>query len=152
MTIDAMDIATLTAFISPFLPFLLKLGGKAAEKATESAAGKFGEASWSKAQAVWKKLSPKVEAKEAAKEAAIDVANAPEDEDLQVAFRVQLKKLLAQDEALVNAITQILQEDGPDGVSGTRIVQNVTGNRNQVIGQVTGGQVFGNVEGNVTNG
>jgi hypothetical protein len=55
--IDVMEIATLTAFISPFLPCLLKLGGKAAEKATESAAGKFGEASWSKAQAVWEKLS-----------------------------------------------------------------------------------------------
>ncbi len=146
-----MDIATLIAFISPFLPFLLKLGGKAAEKATETAAGKFGEASWSKAQAVWQKLSPKVEAKESAKEAAIDVANAPEDEDLQVALRVQLKKLLAQDEALVNAIAQILQADGSDGTPGTQVVQNVTGDRNQVIGQVTGGQVFGNVEGNVKN-
>jgi hypothetical protein len=39
-----VEIATLTAFISPFLPFLLKLGKKAAEKATETAAGKFGEA------------------------------------------------------------------------------------------------------------
>lgn len=146
-----MEIATLTAFISPFLPFLLKLGGKAAEKATESAAGKFGEASWAKAQAVWEKLSPKVESKESAKEAALDVANAPEDEDLQVALKVQLKKLLAQDEALVNAIAQILQEDASDRTPGTQIVQNVTGDRNQVIGQVTGGQVFGNVEGNVTN-
>jgi hypothetical protein len=138
-----MEIATLTAFISPFLPFLLKLGGKAAEKATESAAGKFGEASWSKAQAVWEKLSPKVEAKESAKEAALDVANAPEDEDLQVALRVQLKKLLAQDEALVNVIAQILQEDVTDGTPGIQIVQTVMGNKNQVIGQVTGGQVFG---------
>ncbi|MGB8697797.1 MAG: hypothetical protein WCD18_00125 [Thermosynechococcaceae cyanobacterium] len=145
-----MDIATLTAFISPFLPFLLKLGGKAAEKATETAAGKFGEASWSKAQAVWQKLRPKVEAKEAAKEAAIDVANAPEDEDLQVALKVQLKKLLAQDEALANAIAQILQEAGSEGTPGIQIVQTVTGDRNQVIGQVTGGQVFGNVTGDVT--
>ncbi len=150
MKIDVMEIATLTAFISPFLPFLLKLGGKAAEKVTETAAGKFGEASWSKAQAVWEKLSPKVEAKESAKEAALDVANAPEDEDLQVVLRVQLKKLLAQDEALVNAIAQILQEDGSDGTPGTQIFQNVTGNRNQVIGQVTGGNVFGNITGNVT--
>jgi hypothetical protein len=147
-----MDIVTLTAFITPFLPFLLKLGGKAAEKATETAAGKFGEASWTKAQAVWEKLSPKVDAKESAKEAALDVANAPEDEDLQVALRVQLKKLLAEDEALGRAIAQILQEDGSDGTPGTQIVQNVTGDRNQVIGQVTGGQVFSNVEGNVTNG
>jgi hypothetical protein len=129
-----MEITTLIAFLSPFLPFLLKLGDKAAEKATESAAGKFGEASWAKAQAVWEKLSPKVEAKESAKEAVLDVANAPEDE------------------ALANAIAQILQADGSDGMPGVQIVQRVTGDRNQVIGQVTGGQVFGNVEGNVTHG
>jgi hypothetical protein len=147
-----MEIATLVAFLSPFLPFLLKLGGKAAEKATETAAGKFGEASWTKAQAVWEKLSPKVEAKESAKEAAVDVANAPEDEDLQVALKVQLKKLLADDEVLVKAIAQILEADGSDGSPGVQIVQTVTGDRNQVIGQVTGGQVFGNVEGNVSNG
>jgi hypothetical protein len=145
-----MDIVALTAFISPFMPFLLKLGGKAAEKATESAAGKFGEASWGKAQAIWTKLSPKVEAKEAALEAATDVANAPEDKDLQVALRVQLKKLLEQDEALERAIAQILQEDGPDGTPGVQIVQTVTGDRNQVIGQVTGGKVIGNITGDVT--
>ncbi|MFA9202158.1 MAG: hypothetical protein ACEQSC_01240 [Candidatus Nanopelagicaceae bacterium] len=140
-----MEIATLTAFLSPFLPTLLKLGGKAVEKATESASGKFGEATFAKAQAVWAKLSPKVEAKEAAKEAAIDVANNPEDEDSQAALRVQLKKLLAQDEELKKAIEQILKEDAPDGTSGTQIVQNVTGDRNQVIGQVNGGNVFGNI-------
>jgi hypothetical protein len=152
INIDVMEIATLTAFISPFLPFLLKLGGKAAEKVTESAAGKFGEASWSNAQAVWEKLSPKVEAKESAKEAALDVANAPEDDDLLAALRVQIKKLLEHDEALVDVIEQILQTDGSDGTPGVQIVQNVTGKRNQLIGQVTGGQVFGNVEGNVTHG
>jgi hypothetical protein len=145
-----MEIATLTAFISPFLPFLLKLGGKALEKSTESASGKFGEAAFAKAQAVWGKLEPKVEAKESAKEAAIDVANSPEDQDLQAVLRVQLKKLLEQDEKLMKAIDQILQEDAPDGTPGNQIVQNVTGNQNQVIGQVTGGKVFGNITGNVT--
>jgi hypothetical protein len=144
-----MEIATLVAFLSPFLPFLLKLGEKAAEKATETAAGKFGEASWTKAQAVWEKLSPKVEAKESAKEAAVEFANAPEDEDLRVVLKVQLKKLLAEDEALVKAIAQILAADGSDGIPGVQIVQTVTGDRNQVIGQVTGGQIFGSVTGEV---
>jgi hypothetical protein len=145
-----MEIATLTAFLSPFLPSLLKLGGKALEKATESASGKLGEAAFAKAQAVWAKLSPKVEAKEAAKEAAIDVAKSPEDEDAQGALRLQLKKLLEQDEELMKAIEQILKEDAPDGTSGTDIVQNVTGNQNQVIGQVLGGKVIGNITGDVT--
>jgi hypothetical protein len=140
-----MEIATLTAFLCPFLPSLLKLGNKAVEKATESASGKFGEAAFAKAQAVWTKLSPKVEAKEAAKEAAIDVANSPEDKDSQAALRVQLKKLLEQDEDLFQAISQILEADAPDGTSGTQIVQNVTGDGNQVIGTVTGGTVIGSV-------
>ncbi len=145
-----MEITTLTAFISPFLPFLLKLGGKALEKSTESASGKFGEAAFAKAQAVWGKLEPKVEAKEAAKEAAIDVANNPDDQDLQVALRMQLKKLLEQDEALMKAIEQILESHAPDGTPGTQIVQNVTGNQNQVIGQMTGGKAIGNITGDVT--
>ena len=144
-----MDIAVLTAFLSPFLPFLLKLGEKAAEKVTETAAGKFGEAAWGKAQTVWGKLSPKVGAKESAKEAVTDVAKNPEDEDLQAAFRVQLKKLLEQDEALAEDIATILQEDGLDGTPGVQIIQTVTGNRNQVIGQVTGGTVIRDVQGNV---
>jgi hypothetical protein len=145
-----MEIVTLAAFLSPFLPTLLKLGDKALEKATESASSKFGEAAFKKAEAVWAKLSPKVEAKEAAKEAAIDVANNPEDEDSQAALRVQLKKLLEQDEELMKAIEQILAADTPDGTSGTQIVQNVTGNQNQVIGQVLGGKVIGNITGDVT--
>jgi hypothetical protein len=145
-----MDIAILTAFLSPFLPTLLKVGGKAVGKAAESVGGKFGEAAFAKAQAVWAKLSPKVEAKEAAKEAAIDVANSPEDEDSQAALRVQLKKLLEQDDELMKAIAQILEADAPDGTPGNQIVQNVTGNQNQVIGQMTGSKAIGNITGDVT--
>ena len=140
-----MEPITLTAFLTPFLPFLLKLGDKAAE----TAAGKFGEDAWVKAKAVWEKLHPKVQAKEAAKEAITDLVDAPDDKDLQAALRVQLKKLLDSDAALAEAIDQILQADASDGTPGTQIVQRVTGNQNQVIGQVTGGKVFGNVTGNV---
>ncbi len=140
-----MEIVTLTTFLSPFLPTFLKLGGKAVAKATESASGKFGEAAFSKAQAVWGKLSPKIETNAGAKEAVTDAANHPEDEDFQAALRVQLKKLLAADEELRKEIDLILDEDAPDGTSGTQIAQNVTGDRNQVIGQVNGGNVFGNI-------
>jgi Flp pilus assembly protein TadD len=147
-----MDIVTLTAFISPFLPFLVKLGDKATAKATETIAEKFSESAWTKAQAIWEKLSPKVEGKEAAKEAVADVANNPEDEESRIVLKRQLQKLLEQDEELAEAIAQILQADSADGTSGIQIIQNVTGNQNQVIGQVRGGQVFGTVQGNVTNG
>ncbi len=147
-----MEISALTAFITPFLPFLLKLGKDATAAATDSAASKFGEAAWQKAQAVWTALSPKVDAKETAKEAVTDVASNPEDEDYQAALRVQLKKLLANDAALTDQLTKILQSDSPDNLPTTQITQNVRGNQNQTIGQVSGGQVFGNVTGSVTIG
>lgn len=140
-----MEIATLTAFISPFLPFLLKLGTKATEKATETAAGKFGEAAWSKAQAVWEKLSPKVEANEVAKQAMIDVANNPKDEDLQASLRVQLKKLLNQDQDLAKAMAQILQEDTSDGTSGIQVIQTVTGDKNVTFEKITDSTVRINI-------
>ena len=85
-------------------------------------------------------------------EAARDVAEYPEDRELQIALRVQLKKLLDQDETLCNVIAQILQADAADSPPRTEIIQTVTGDRNQVIGQVSGGQVFGNIAGNVTIG
>lgn len=141
-----MDIAVLTAFLSPFLPSLLKLG----EKAAEGAAAKFGEDGWNKAKAIWEKLHPKVEAKEAAKEAATDVANDPEDEDSQAALRKQLKKLLDQDKELEKVIAQIMQENAIDGTPGAQVIQNVTGTKNQVLGQMSGGMNIGNIEGNLT--
>ncbi len=100
-----MDIALLVKFLAPCLPFLLKVGNKAVEGASE----KVGEDVWNKAKAIWAKLHPKVEAKEAAKEAATDVAAKPEDEDLQASLRVQLKKILDADTALAEEIAQILQ-------------------------------------------
>jgi hypothetical protein len=148
-----MDPATLTAFLAPFLPTLMKLGGKALEgiatKAGETTGTKLTEQALNKANAIWEKLFPKVEAKESAKEAAEDVAKAPDDADAQAALRLQLKKILDSDPDLAGAIDQMLKDDAPDGTPGTQIVQHVTGNQNQVIGQVTGGKVIGNITGNV---
>lgn len=142
-----MEIATLTTFLTPFLPYLLKLGQGAAETATETAANKFGDAAWKKAQSVWAILSPKVETKASAQEAATDVANDPEDADAQAALRNQLKKLLANNEALASKLATIFQSD--NNIPTTQITQNVNGNQNQTIGQISGGQVFGNVTGSV---
>ena len=133
---------------------LLKLGNKALEgvatKAGETAGTKLTENGLNKAKAVWEKLFPKVEAKAAAKEAAEDVAKSPDDADSQAVLRVQLKKILEADPALAEAIAHLFQADASDGTPGTQIVQHVIGNQNQVIGQATGGTVFGNVTGNVT--
>ncbi|MEL6468572.1 MAG: hypothetical protein AAFQ74_02510 [Cyanobacteria bacterium J06623_4] len=61
-----MKIAALTTFLIPFPPCLLNLRKGEAETATETAANKFGEATWQKPQIVWTALRPKVEAKESA--------------------------------------------------------------------------------------
>jgi hypothetical protein len=102
-----MEIAVIVKFLAPCLPFLLTMGTKAAE----GASGKVGEDVWNSAKAIWAKLWPKVEAKEAAKEAAEDVAKNPDDEDLQVSLRVQLKKILEADTELAEEIAKILQAE-----------------------------------------
>ncbi|MBD2210223.1 hypothetical protein H6G27_10065 [Nostoc linckia FACHB-104] len=101
-----MDIALIVKFLAPCLPFLLNVGNKAIEGASQ----KVGEDGWNKAKAIWAKLLPKVEAKEAAKEAAADVAQNPDDEDLQASLRVQIKKILDSDTALAEEIAKIWQE------------------------------------------
>jgi hypothetical protein len=91
-----MKISTLTAVIAPFLPFLLNLD----KKAPTSAA-------FDKAQVIWEILGPKIATKPTAQEAAIDLAQNPNDQDLQAALRVQLKKLLDQDTELSKAIASL---------------------------------------------
>ncbi|WP_414589586.1 hypothetical protein [Scytonema sp. PCC 10023] len=140
-----MDVVVLTKFLAPFLPFLMNVGNKV----FDGAVAKAGEDAWDKAKAVWAKLQPKVQTKPAALEAAADVAKAPDDEDLQVALRVQLKKLLEQDELLAQEIARIMQENA-QGNSGDKVVQNVTGENNQTLGSVQGSKVVRDVSGNVT--
>ena len=140
-----MDVVVLTKFLAPFLPFLMNVGNKV----FDGAVAKAGEDAWDKAKAVWAKLQPKVETKPAALEAAADVAKAPDDEDLQVALRVQLKKLLEQDELLAQEIARIMQENSQEN-SGDKVVQNVTGENNQTLGNVQGSKVVRDVSGDVT--
>ena len=109
-----IDIAALTALLSPFLPYLLKGG----EKAAEEAGKRFGGESWDWVKQIWKKLSPKVEEKPALKEVAGDVATNPQDEDYRAALRGQLKKLLEQDSTLAAEIAQLLKEK-PQGAESS---------------------------------
>ncbi len=93
VSVLAKDVA---AFLTPFLPYLLKAGEKAAEKAGE----KMGAGAWERARTLWGTLRPKVEARPAAQEAVQDVAQSPADPDAQAALRLQLKKILAEDPTL----------------------------------------------------
>ena len=102
-----MDVATLTKdvtdFLTPFLPYLLKAG----EKAAEEAGKKLGGDAWEKAKALWDTLCPTIKAKPAAQEAAQDVAASPQDEDAQAALRLQIKKILTKDRALAAEVARL---------------------------------------------
>jgi len=100
-----MDIASLTAFLAPLLPALLKIGGRVADETVAAV----GDEAVGFARRLWDKLRGKVESKSAAQEAVNDVAEHPEDEDLQAALRVQLRKLLEEDTELAAEISKLWQ-------------------------------------------
>jgi len=112
-----MDVTTLAkevaVFLAPFLPYLLKAG----EKAAEEAGKKLGSDAWEKAKALWGKMRPKVEARPAAQEAAQEVAAHPRDENAQAVLRLQLKKLLTEDEALAGEVARLWEEAKAAGVT-----------------------------------
>jgi hypothetical protein len=114
-----MDISLLaqsvTTYLVPLLPYLLKVGEKAAEEGGKKLAGE----AWDGAKALWSGLWPKVEAKPAALEAAKDAAQAPEDADLQAALRVQLGKLLKDDASFASEIEGLLAQVKATG--GSRV-------------------------------
>jgi transketolase len=142
-----MDVIALTAFLSPFLPFLIKFG----EKSAETVGSKVGEDGWNKAKKIWEKLHPKVEAKEDAKIAAEQVAAKPDSEARKAVFQEELETLLKENPDLLEAIAQIMQEGSP-AASGTQITQTITNTKGQVTGLQTGGKSQGyidSVQGNV---
>jgi CHAT domain len=122
-----MDIASLTAFLSPFLPFLLDLGKKAAEKATESAAGKFGETAWKKAEGIWDKLQPEVNATPDVKAAIEQVAAKPDSAARQAVLREELEALFKAQPQLLSAIAKIMQDDNGESAPRIQIQQNISG-------------------------
>jgi hypothetical protein len=125
----SMDVAILgkeiTAFLTPFLPDLVKMGGIAAGEASK----KLSADAFESAKALWGKLRPKVEAKPAAQEAVNDVVAAPKDEDAQAALRVQIKKILAEDENLADEVSRIWEKAK---VSNVKVI--ASGDRSVAIG------------------
>jgi hypothetical protein len=104
-----MEVAALAAFLAPCLPYLVKAGETVADKAATA----LGDEAWKLAQRVWGKLRPRVEAKEAAMEAAEDVAAKPDDPRAQAALALQLEKLLAADPDLMTELTALWKQAPP---------------------------------------
>lgn len=94
----------LTMFLAPALPYLMGLGGKAAEEAAK----KLGEEGLATAKTLWRRLKPKVEATQpAALETAQDVARAPGDEGAQAALTYHLRKVLEKDLDLAQEVERL---------------------------------------------
>ncbi|NES77535.1 MULTISPECIES: hypothetical protein [Okeania] len=90
-----------------------------------------GKDTWQRAKAIWEKLSPKIESKEAAKEAVEDFAKEGNDKDAEAAFRRQLKKILDADEILGKQVKKLMEENNP---TSTNVNVEQTGNFNQTAG------------------
>jgi hypothetical protein len=90
----------LTALLSPALPYLIRMGKQVGEDLSDRAVAKFGKDAWQWITGLWDRLWPHLSAKESAKETVETAANDPEDEDALEMLRLQLKKLLANEEGL----------------------------------------------------
>jgi len=121
-----LEIATLTAALLPLLhkalPYLLNLGGKAAEEAAKH----MGEDSWNAAKKAWDKIrgrsadAPGLEA--AAQETAADQS----DESARQLFDLQLTRLLKKDTDLAGELATIM--------SGVTQNYQVRGDHNHMVG------------------
>lgn len=107
-------------FLLPFLPYLLKIGDKAAEEIGK----KIGGEAWEKAKALWGKLRPRIEAKPAAQQAVQEAAADPQD--------------AAKQEALMQALAQVLQEETFLQDKVTTIVSDLQVEAVRKGGKVTG--------------
>jgi hypothetical protein len=114
MDINALASSLTTALV-PLLPYLLKAGEGAAGETGKKAVDQSLE--WGKS--LWTKLKLKVEAKPEALEAAQDIAQNPDDQDAQAAFRRQLRKLLTEDQSLAKEVSRWLEQGKAAGITVT---------------------------------
>jgi hypothetical protein len=104
--VDISSLAQLaTEWLVPWLPVLTKPG----EAALQEAAKKAGADAWETAKTLWAKLAPAAAASPALHTAISEVSNAPEDRDAVAAFRLQLRKVLADGE-LAREMNELLAQ------------------------------------------
>ena len=130
-------------FLKPYLPMI---AAKAAEKLGEGLPAAVGQ--------LWTAIRAKFAARPAAAEAEKDLLAAPDDSDVQAAFRVQLKKALEEDPEFAALVRKLLGETlAQTGRQATVIGDGVIvqGDRNKVVG-AGGVMIEGDVGGDVITG
>lgn len=114
--------AVLVTFLAPFLPYLVRKGEAVADKAIDTLGG----AAWERARALWGKLRPGIEEKEAAREVVDAVAADPADEAARGALAFQLRVLLQANPTLAGELDRMVQDARRAGVmadNGAVIIQ-----------------------------
>ncbi len=122
---DIQFISTIAAAAVGFIaPYLGKAGDAVGEKLGEE---------------IYNIVKSHFTHKPALQDALRDLEEAPDDSDLQAALRVQLKKLLKEDEAFALELQQVIRKAARTE-AGSTIIQQVAGD-----GAKNFGQVFGDV-------
>jgi hypothetical protein len=115
------------AILAPFLPQLIKTGQALADGVVDQVDKQKGAV----AQALWDRLFPKVISAPATDTAVRDAAMNPDDPDYQAALRVQLRKLLTEDETLAQELRQVLESR--ESAAGS-IEVSASGERSVAVG------------------
>jgi hypothetical protein len=129
-----MDVTMLASdlvkVLAPFLPlFLTQFGRETAERAGRQ----FGSEAWEHANAIWDKLSGRLDERPAARAVVVDTAEAPDDEDARAAFRRQLVKILNEDPELAGELRGMLDQRPAGEVSS--VVVTAKGERSIAVGR-----------------
>lgn len=132
-----MDPSQLSQFLAPLLPYLLKGGMELAKSAAGELGKKLSADAWDGLKRLAEKIQQKTKAKPALQEALTDAQNAPDDEDVIAALRLQLRKLLSEDQALAAEIARLWDEAKAAGVTVT-----ASGNRSVAIGGSVSGSTI----------
>jgi len=126
-----MDVAALTVFLAPFVPYLVK----GAETLAAEAGRTLGQEALEHAKSLWGRLWPRVEEDAAARAAAEKVAERPQDERARGALELALEDLLAHDPDLARDVAELWRQVPPAVVAAV-------GERSVAVGgKVTGSTI-----------
>jgi hypothetical protein len=104
--------ASLTAFLAPFIPYLVKGGEMAAAEVGKN----IGTNTWEKVQVIWNKLWSRMESNPAAAAAIADLAATPSNFDARTQLQLQLRKILEADPAVARELAALLAAAGQPAV------------------------------------
>jgi len=119
----------IAAFLMPLLPYLLKIGDKAAEEVGK----KIGGEGWERAKALWDKLRRKKNVEQVAQTAAA----LPDNQALREALREEIARALQEDGALQKQVARLWGEAKAASVTVT-----ASGDRSVAIGGDVSGSVI----------